>query len=270
MLSLFGMGLARLGMVKLSGYHEVVSEYGVHWNFFFTLATVKILGSLISSVLPVRRCALYVGIVISLFHQSLLSFGGLMEIVVGREEKEGERESILDANREGLASVLGYLALYFVGLQMGVVFRKIRGRLKEWFFLLGTCVVWSITFAVLALLAEIYIQPPSRRMANLSYGLWTAYLTCQTLTCFLVIEVLQLFGCAMQWPLFSYSEKPFDLLEPCALQRINKRGLLHFVVANVATGLVNFCMETQGVDDTSALVILILYSCLLTVIVFVV
>ena len=44
---LFILGVARLLCVKGSSYHEHVTEYGIHWNFFFTLSCIKV--TLISS-----------------------------------------------------------------------------------------------------------------------------------------------------------------------------------------------------------------------------
>lgn len=39
---LIALGMLRLVSVKASNYHEHVTEYGAHWNFFFTIAVVKV------------------------------------------------------------------------------------------------------------------------------------------------------------------------------------------------------------------------------------
>lgn len=88
---------------------EHVGEYGVHWNFFASIAVV----TLLAHVVRVRRAALpALAAGVTAAHQAVLSWGG-----VGAWALAAERDpsSLLDLNKEGLASVLGYWALHLWG-----------------------------------------------------------------------------------------------------------------------------------------------------------
>jgi phosphatidylinositol glycan class W len=51
------IGVARILAVKASNYQEHVSEYGVHWNFFFSLALITITINTIN--VPIRYNAIF-------------------------------------------------------------------------------------------------------------------------------------------------------------------------------------------------------------------
>lgn len=37
------LGLIRIVALHLTGYRNIVTEYGIQWNFFFTLAVIKVM-----------------------------------------------------------------------------------------------------------------------------------------------------------------------------------------------------------------------------------
>ena len=103
-LPLVALGLARLVTVKASGYLEHVTEYGVHWNAFFTLAVVDLCDGL--------------GCYLKLGPGGRLGAAGALMVVsrVGIDAayvlSDAPRDSLFAANREGLASAPGYAALF--------------------------------------------------------------------------------------------------------------------------------------------------------------
>ena len=115
------LGLARLFATRLAGLPVPPEEYGVHWNFFFTLALCTLLAegmaALIKAQLVQERSQL-VGLTLSAtallaaHHNTLYSFG-LFDYIASAELRSA---SIWAANREGLASLAGYTALYLLGV----------------------------------------------------------------------------------------------------------------------------------------------------------
>ena len=122
------LGLLRLWSVSGTNYQSHVSEYGVHWNFFFTLAAVQLLATALvrggagRGAVPVRHCGLLAAALLVL-HQTALSVLGLTSFIL-----HAPRRSWVEQNREGIVSVVGYLALHLLGLRIGAHIHRSQRR----------------------------------------------------------------------------------------------------------------------------------------------
>jgi len=113
---LFVLGFVRLWSVKGLDYPEHVSEYGVHWNFFFTLALLPPITALLQPLL--RRSPSYglTAFVLAIIYEIILTPANKSYIILA-ERKPGDW---LSQNREGVYSFLGYLAIFIAGTGIGL------------------------------------------------------------------------------------------------------------------------------------------------------
>ncbi|KAI0816924.1 GWT1-domain-containing protein [Trametes gibbosa] len=109
------LGLLRTLSVKGTEYPEHVTEYGVHWNFFITLALIPVL-QVILHPLMMRSPISLLGVIVAISHQLALSMGGIQGFVL-----DAPRAGIIAANKEGIVSVTGYLAVHLLGLSTGTL-----------------------------------------------------------------------------------------------------------------------------------------------------
>jgi phosphatidylinositol glycan class W len=110
---MFALGFMRLVLVTLTNYRFSYSEYGLHWNFFFTIFFVKLFAcpfDLVTRRSSSRSFLLSLGI--GLAYQYLLSARHYSEYILDRELK---RVTFIDQNKEGIFSTIGYLSIYFAG-----------------------------------------------------------------------------------------------------------------------------------------------------------
>lgn len=235
------IGLLRTWTNKELDYQEHVSEYGVHWNFFFTMGVMAIVPSLVPSIL---RGTWMLPTSILVLYQSALSIGKLQDYIESAPRicESGSDQnlpciSFVAANREGIFGCLGYLSLYFVGEYVGRDFLWNQKSLSLWKPTIGL----SMLFLAFSQLGSI---PASRRSTNLTFCLWAA-----------AHNVLLLALCDM-----ILVQKNGSL--PIVIETVNRVGLPIFLIANLLTGLVNLTIPTLQVSDGPALLIVLGYICL--------
>ncbi|XWS38764.1 hypothetical protein CRYUN_Cryun19dG0158300 [Craigia yunnanensis] len=156
------LGFGRLVSTLSVDYQVHVGEYGVYWNFFFTLTGVSILTSTVN-VPPKYSGSL--GSVILVGYQCWLTNGLNVYLLSNKRGMD-----IISRNKEGIFSIFGYWGMYLIGVQVGYylffgnrssgMLRSNDGsRIRVWFL--------SILFWFLTLLLDRHVERISRRMVIL-------------------------------------------------------------------------------------------------------
>lgn len=267
------LGLSRLFFVKNLEYQEHVTEYGVHWNFFITLSLlppVLVLIDPITSYIPQCILAMLFSTVYQLF---LIKDDSLLTYLV-----LSDRNTFINANREGLISFVGYCSIFLWGQTIGFFIlgnkkttnnlykcsvtvsrdkknRTLWDRLTTVGPSLGLLIWFIITYALSEGLYLIHPQTVSRRFANMPYVLWVVCYNTAFLLCYSLVD--KLFGNSSNFYRIS-----------TLLEAMNCNGLAMFLISNVSTGLVNMCIPTIDQNDKVSIVILLIYAAFLAMVSF--
>ena len=282
------LGIARVWSVKAVDYAEHVSEYGVHWNFFFTMGLLPIAMALadpILSALPaqVPSYAL-LGMAIMLVQGFALEARatGLQMWAL-----TAPRTDLLSQNREGIISFVGYLAIFLLGMEAGTVVlprEPIAGlgalispnastspktHRRNTIIMLGASgllyagATYVLTEGGPALGMPTLTSGISRRLANPPYVLWIAAFNYLQLFLCAVIETV-LFPGAHSAKTPEEEKREAKRATSTVLEAFNGSGLGIFLLANLGTGLINLTTNTLERTTLEAVGILVVYMVILT------
>lgn len=270
-LPLILLGIARFVVTTEIDYQQHVSEYGVHWNFFITLAITKILGTLIFGIVTNPLHSKYIAVVVLVMHEMILQLG-LADYVTSDGVR---RDTFVNANREGLVSIPGYVSLFFASTYVGALLRtgddlvtiNPRQLLKK---TIKIGLLAALSWKVLYVCQDMF--GVSRRLANMGYVVWIISIG-TTMTClFIFLEVFYYFISFEKPKKQTTKDHPdLDANEYCPiiLSAINYNGLGFFLGANLLTGLVNLMFQTLMIDSAASILILTTYMFVLcSIIVF--
>lgn len=280
------LGAARFVVTNELDYQRHISEYGVHWNFFITLAVTKVVASVVLMALPDRQKCKFVAILFVMCHQVALQLGLTRWVMAAGVRRD---TSWLLANREGIASVPGYVGLYLACVYIGTLltapleerpaedqesssppticeYITARQLLKKCKILgFHVMVLWKITYDCNSIFGV------SRRLANMGYVLWILSIVTTMTLLFMLLEVFYYFltferaaaeevdGGASATDRWAYC--------PIIMAAINYNGLASFLLANLMTGAVNLTFQTMLVSTAGCVFIVSVYMFVLCAII---
>ena len=271
-LPLLALGFIRLYSVKGLDYAEHVTEYGVHWNFFFTLALLPLFVALLQCASAVIPYTGLVSILVGGVYQTMLEYTRLKAYIL-----TAPRTDLLSQNREGIFSFWGYLAIFLAGQSLGFqVLPRSSSQTpatgsgsQQRKALLVRLAVWSVVWVSLFYLETSYnlgfAFQVSRRLANHPYVLWVSAFNCAQITIFCLVETLFFPGVYMVAGR-TMERKEYEKATSRLLKAFNRNGLAIFLLANLLTGLVNLTLDTLSMSQAGAMAVLVGYAALLTAI----
>ncbi|CAD6194144.1 unnamed protein product [Caenorhabditis auriculariae] len=250
---LFALGFGRTFVLLVLHYPHSVIEYGVHWNFFFTIAFVRVANDIIPCQFPILNA-----ILVAAFQVVVLLGFGLEDFVL----KDGEnlRDNIFSANAEGISSLIGYLLIFYIGLIIGQFISTTENRVKSWAQRCGHLVLLALMFYCFQVVAEGFFGPPSRRVANLTYILSQAFGLVFAVACMVGVQLLTILLWSANILEFFNGDNMFSNLDPCLAKTLGNSGLIYFLISNILTGAVNQVIgNTHGVSKENSMLILTAY-----------
>ena len=243
------LGVIRLLTNKGLEYQEHVSEYGVHWNFFFTLCFIEgfmVLWRRIKS--EFGDGVSFDGIVATatmITYQTYLSFGG-QDFIENAERRctndYAEAWTMCDlfyANREGAMGLVGYISLRLLSEEIGRLCIIAPPRQKR--LILVTSAIWIGHFVLTSWLQIL----TSRRSTNLPFIMWAL---AHNMTILSLIDYVST----------TFSSACINGI-PRTLDSVNRNGLAVFLISNILTGLVNLTVDTLHSSHGKAMGVLTIY-----------
>ncbi|CAH6775837.1 phosphatidylinositol-glycan biosynthesis class W protein [Phodopus roborovskii] len=272
------LGMGRLVIIKSIGYQEHLTEYGVHWNFFFTIIVVKLITSLLLTIFPLNK-SWVVAISIIVLYQLALDFTPLKKIILHGTDGSGTRVGLLNANREGIISTLGYVTIHMAGVQTGLYVLKNRTHIRDWIKVTCCILLVAVSFFISLYIVQVNIEAVSRRMANLAFCVWVVASSLMLLSCLLLSDIILSFAkflikgalvpCSwklIQLPATNKKHSQSLILEAekkepsfCLIRALNRNQLFFFLLSNITTGLINLTVDTLHSGASWTLIVLSIY-----------
>ncbi|KAH6657207.1 GPI-anchored wall transfer protein 1 [Truncatella angustata] len=263
------LGFIRFLTVKGLDYAEHVTEYGVHWNFFFTLGFLPPFVAVFQSILKVVPSYAALSVILAVLYQVVLESTNLKAYIL-----LAPRIDIVSMNREGICSFIGYLSIFLAGQDAGmyVLPRRVNpnntstpGTQRNTLLLLMA--FWSAVWSAAYYFSTNPIRGAgldvSRRLANLPYVLWVVAFNNAQIFLFCLIDTV--FFPAFYNAQDAKTEKDaYETATSRVLRSFNRNGLAVFLVANLLTGLVNMTVPTLDVGPIPTMGILIGYAAAVT------